>query len=136
MRSVKNEVTDDPVFISYEITHEFAVHERTLPADETFVSNLYRWGRKKSFLNKGWYKTLVQNYCKLDGLYSFVSTGTTRDTDILVLLFFFSFSETIEVFIILGYFGGSFAQKHKINGNLFRELDLMELRDHLSFNIT
>jgi len=40
-------------------------------------------------------------YRKVDGVYSFLSTGTTRDIDIFVLLSFFLLSDAVKVFKIL-----------------------------------
>jgi hypothetical protein len=57
-------------------------------------------------------------YRKVDGVYSFLSTGTTRDIDIFVLLSFFLLSDAVKVFKILGYFGDGFARRHRINGSL------------------
>ena len=75
-------------------------------------------------------------YLKLDGVYSFLSTGTNRDIDIIVFLSFFSTGGVIKVCIILGHFCDGFARRHGVNGSLYQELDLMGLNDFQRINIS
>ena len=57
-------------------------------------------------------------YRKVDGIYSFLSAGTTRDIDIFVSLSFLSLIGAIKVFINLGHFCDGFARRHRVNGSL------------------
>ena len=75
-------------------------------------------------------------FLKLDGVHNFLTTGTIRDIDIIVLLSFFLIGSVIKVCMVLGYFCDCFARRHGVNGSLYQELDLMGLNDFQMVNIS